>query len=87
MDVWGLLNYSAEISLNVSDAKVKRQQKSESDMEDSKEREDSGELSDYPLLRNKRQRKCKREEEGDWMPPKKVGRGPGKSQVTCLVAA
>ena len=43
-----------------------------------KDREDSGELSDYPLSRAKRARRCKKEEEGDWIPPKKPGRGPGE---------
>lgn len=42
---------------------------------DGKDREDSGELSDYPLSRAKRARRGKKEEEGDWIPPKKPGRG------------
>ena len=58
-------------------AAVKMKKEEGGDHEDQKEREDSGELSDYPLSKNKRARKVKTEEEGDWIPPKKVGRGPG----------
>jgi len=43
--------------------------------EDVKEAGDSGNASDSPVPNAKRG--CKEEEEGDWVPPKKIGRGPG----------
>lgn len=60
-------------------ANVKQEDKTGITAEDLKQREDSGELSEYSLSRKKRQRKCRKEEEGDWIPPKKAGRGPGMS--------
>lgn len=52
-----------------------------------KDAEDSAEFSDYPLSKEKRARKCRKEEEGDWIPPKKVGRGPGKRDFEELIVS